>query len=373
MKTKLNYTSLCLSLLLIFGFNIFGQITKPTPRPKPLIQPITVQLTKPKPLTQPTPALGNCFSNEEVKPDTKNLKPYYQGNDLSKIFNEIERRKKPVKDEFETTKEFLARVENEKKSPVIGNLNFTSTFTFPIKAEFKYDADEQDMAAIINFNDSISWNTFCYTDIYFSRKYKLTVKENKEFSYYSSASFKTDANSARKLKPNLQALLLTSIEGIADKYGSVLLEISPKEIWIYDISTGVVLTKEKARLPNTLDSAQAEILLAEAKALYVSGKDNEVMKILSRVIVIEPRSGEAYYLLGMIHLRHGDLDQAVSSFRTALFWENRLVGAHVALGKIYLQKGDCLQAKNYAASALAIDAENQDAVGLQRQVERCSK
>ncbi|MDQ3751047.1 MAG: tetratricopeptide repeat protein, partial [Acidobacteriota bacterium] len=97
------------------------------------------------------------------------------------------------------------------------------------------------------------------------------------------------------------------------------------------------------------------------------------MAVLRKILSSEPMSAEAYLLLGNIHLRRGDLDQAVSSLKTALFWDNRLINAHVGLGKIYLQRGDCLQAKNYASSALAVDAENQDALGLQRQVERCSK
>jgi hypothetical protein len=67
------------------------------------------------------------------------------------------------------------------------------------------------------------------------------------------------------------------------------------------------------------------------------------------------------------------MEQATSSFKTAIFWDNRLVDAHVSLGKIFFEKGDCLQAKTYAASAAEIDAENQDVLALQRQVERCSK
>ncbi len=89
---------------------------------------------------------------------------------------------------------------------------------------------------------------------------------------------------------------------------------------------------------------------------------------LSRIV-----GAEAFFLRGMINLRRGNLDESVAQLRTALFWDNRLINAHVALGKIYLQRGDCLQAKNYAASAIAIDAENQDAIGLGRQIERCGK
>ncbi len=118
---------------------------------------------------------------------------------------------------------------------------------------------------------------------------------------------------------------------------------------------------------------ETETLLAQARTLYTNGSDEEAMKVLGRIVVSEPMSAEAYYLLGMIHLRGGDLEQAKNSLRTALFWDSKLINAHVSLAKIYLQKGDCLQAKNYTASALAIEAENQDATGLQRQVERCGK
>ena len=84
-------------------------------------------------------------------------------------------------------------------------------------------------------------------------------------------------------------------------------------------------------------------------------------------------SAESYLLLGKIHLRRGDMDQAISSFKTSIFWDNKLIDAHVSLGKIYVEKSDCLQAKAYVASALEINAENADALALQRLSERCSK
>jgi tetratricopeptide (TPR) repeat protein len=133
----------------------------------------------------------------------------------------------------------------------------------------------------------------------------------------------------------------------------------------------VVLIKKQAS-PISTPLSETETLLAQAQTLYKSGNDDEAMTVLRKVLVSEPMSAQAYLLLGMIHLRRGDLDQSVSSLKTALFWDNRLIAAHVALGKIFLQKGDCLQAKTYAASSSAIDAENQDVAALQRQVERCS-
>ena len=118
---------------------------------------------------------------------------------------------------------------------------------------------------------------------------------------------------------------------------------------------------------------ETDTLLAQARTFIKNGSDDEAMTTLRRVLASEPMSAESYLLLGKINLRRGDMDQAISQFKTSVFWDNRLIEAHVSLGKIYVEKGDCLQAKNYAASALEIDAENQDAIALQRLSERCSK
>ena len=136
----------------------------------------------------------------------------------------------------------------------------------------------------------------------------------------------------------------------------------------------VILTKRQ-NAAASVQTAQSdtEKSLAEARKLYSDGRDDDSMAVLRRILSAEPMSGESYLLLGLIHLRRGDLDQSVSSLKTALFWNNQLIDAHIALGKIYVQKGDCLQAQNYARSAAEIDGENVEAQGLQRQVERCSK
>jgi tetratricopeptide (TPR) repeat protein len=134
----------------------------------------------------------------------------------------------------------------------------------------------------------------------------------------------------------------------------------------------VILSQQKSA-PTAPAMNQTDTLLAQARTFYKNGEDDKAMETIRRVLAGEPMSAESYLILGKIHLRQGDLDQAISSFKTAIFWDNRLIDAHVNLGKIYVEKGDCLQAKNYAASAIELDAENQDAIGLQRQAERCSK
>jgi tetratricopeptide (TPR) repeat protein len=134
-----------------------------------------------------------------------------------------------------------------------------------------------------------------------------------------------------------------------------------------------VVLSRRAASPVQTGVNEAENLLAQARNHYKTGNDDEAMAVVRRILAGEPMSAESYLILGKIHLRRGDLDQAISSFKTAIFWDNRQIDAHVSLGKIYLERGDCLQVKNYSASAMEIDPENQDAIALQRQAERCSK
>ncbi len=134
-----------------------------------------------------------------------------------------------------------------------------------------------------------------------------------------------------------------------------------------------VVLSRKASTTATTTISETDNLLAQARKQFKDGNDDDAMITLRRVLAGEPMSAESYLILGKIHLRRGDTDQAVSSLKTALFWDNRLVDAHVALGRIYLEKGDCLQVKNYSVSATEIAPENQDALALKRQAERCSK
>lgn len=134
-----------------------------------------------------------------------------------------------------------------------------------------------------------------------------------------------------------------------------------------------VVLSRRGTSPAVVGGNESDNFLDQARTAYKAGNDDEAMTAIRRVLASEPMSAESYLILGKIHLRRGDLDQAVSSFKTALFWDNKLIDAHVSLGKIFLERGDCLQVRNYAASAIEINADNQDAIALQRQAERCSK
>lgn len=109
--------------------------------------------------------------------------------------------------------------------------------------------------------------------------------------------------------------------------------------------------------------------LVQAVNLYKKGGNDEAASKLRLVLVDEPMSVTAYLLLGKIHFRRDDKEQAISSLKTSLFWDNRSIEAHILLGKIYFEKGDILQARNYSASALAINSDNNRAQALSRLVE----
>lgn len=134
----------------------------------------------------------------------------------------------------------------------------------------------------------------------------------------------------------------------------------------------VVLSRKNTE-PVTAASTETEKMLDQALDDYKKGNDDAAMTVLRRILASEPMNADSYLLLGKIHLRRGDIEQAVSSFKTALFWDNKKIDAHIALGKIALERGFCLQVTNYAASAAELDPENPDVIALQRSAERCSK
>ena len=91
------------------------------------------------------------------------------------------------------------------------------------------------------------------------------------------------------------------------------------------------------------------------------------------MLTIEPTSAEAFLLIGRINQRLGDQRAAISALKTAIFWESKTIDAHILLGRIFLDLNDRAQALTYARSAIDIDPNNQEAIGLLRQVETGGK
>ena len=128
------------------------------------------------------------------------------------------------------------------------------------------------------------------------------------------------------------------------------------------------LTRKNAIAASTNPNSGTEDLLVKARELYQAGRDDEALPELHRVVMLEPTNAEAYLLSGRINQRRGDQEAAIAALKTAIFWDPKLIDAHILLGRIFLERGDRGEATKYAASAITIDANNQEAIALQRQV-----
>jgi tetratricopeptide (TPR) repeat protein len=131
---------------------------------------------------------------------------------------------------------------------------------------------------------------------------------------------------------------------------------------ISDLQRRMAATAEAARAASTQD------MLAKARELYQAGRDEEALPEIARVLMFEPTNAEAFLLSGRINQRRGEQEPAIAALRAAIFWDSQLIDAHILLGRIFLERGDRGEAVKYAASAIGIDPNNQEAIALQRQV-----
>jgi tetratricopeptide (TPR) repeat protein len=127
---------------------------------------------------------------------------------------------------------------------------------------------------------------------------------------------------------------------------------------------------DKTRAAELLAANNAKESLNKIRDLYQQGRDDEAMAELRKLLIVEPTNAEAFLLSGRIHQRRGDQESAIAALKTAIFWESNqpLIEAHILLGRIFLERGDLGEARKYAASAISIDPNNQEAIALQRQV-----
>jgi len=127
---------------------------------------------------------------------------------------------------------------------------------------------------------------------------------------------------------------------------------------------------ERIRIIDANKANSAQETLTKIRELYDQGRDDEAMAEIRKLMVIEPTNAEAFMLSGRINQRRGDQEAAIAALKTAIFWDPppKMIDAHILLGRIFLERGDLGEARKYAASAMNIDSNNQEAMALQRQV-----
>ena len=119
---------------------------------------------------------------------------------------------------------------------------------------------------------------------------------------------------------------------------------------------------------------QADQLLESARNAFLAGRDEDALASLGKLLQIAPQDYEAHLLMGRVYERKGDFDRATNALKAAVFWNPKLVTAHVLLGRIAVLKNDCAAAEASVDKALQIDVNNQDAQALKRLIgEKCKQ
>lgn len=112
------------------------------------------------------------------------------------------------------------------------------------------------------------------------------------------------------------------------------------------------------------------LALRKIRDLYQQGRDDEAIVEIRKLLLVEPTNAEAFLLSGRINQRRKEQKAAIESLKTAIFWDPsaKSIDAHILLGRIFLERGEVVEARKYAASALTLDPNNEDAITLQKQV-----
>jgi tetratricopeptide (TPR) repeat protein len=127
-------------------------------------------------------------------------------------------------------------------------------------------------------------------------------------------------------------------------------------------------SRENTKIATSLggQAQQAETLLAKANGFFIAGRDTEAITTLTELLRLSPDNADAHLLMGRIQERRSDFTGAVNSLKAAIFWNAKLLPAHVLLGRIYLQQKNAPQAKFHLKQALEINPQDRDAMALER-------
>jgi tetratricopeptide (TPR) repeat protein len=124
----------------------------------------------------------------------------------------------------------------------------------------------------------------------------------------------------------------------------------------------------------TSQPAQPESLMESARKAFYDGRDEEALTQLGKLLQSSPQNYEAHLLMGRVYERRGDFDRAMNALKASVFWNQKLVPAHVLLGRIAVLKNDCAGAQASLGKALQVDPNDQDAQALKRLIEeKCAK
>ena len=134
--------------------------------------------------------------------------------------------------------------------------------------------------------------------------------------------------------------------------------------------------KDERLTADTVGSSQppqVDQLFESARNAFYAGRDEEALASLGKLLQTAPQNHEAHLLMGRVYERRGDFDRAVNALKAAVFWNPKLVGAHVLLGRIAVFKNDCAAAQASLAKAMQAAPGDQDVQALKLSIEQKCK
>jgi tetratricopeptide (TPR) repeat protein len=113
----------------------------------------------------------------------------------------------------------------------------------------------------------------------------------------------------------------------------------------------------------------ARFYLDRGRRLFQRENDREALAELNKALYLSPYDADAHLLAGRIHLRDGQIPEAIAAFKISL-WSRETADAHVALGDAYLQSKELDAARAEANRALVLDPSSADARALLEKTRR---
>ena len=89
---------------------------------------------------------------------------------------------------------------------------------------------------------------------------------------------------------------------------------------------------------------------AQGKKAADAGDYQTAVEKLRKAVATDPRSADAYNLLGYSYRKLGDTDAAFENYRTALLIDRSHRGAHEYLGELYLEMDNLAEAEKLVRS-----------------------
>ena len=104
--------------------------------------------------------------------------------------------------------------------------------------------------------------------------------------------------------------------------------------------------------------AWQELQYKLGKAHMAAGRDEEALKTLTTLIKSDFKDGAAFYDLGLLRERGGQLDDAISAYRLSIIHEPGNVNAHRRLAEIFTWRGSFREAADQYRELIHLRADN---------------